>query len=151
MVVSQTDGVDVMARLVDAGMLLQSAKGPIPNVADLIAGESIKGSWWGHPKGHEIFNALNELADSADVVRLRLVRRKVTLVHRRIWPALVQLADHFSADQLAALHEVHTPSGAHRGEERPYPSWVPDDVMRSAEALSETEAWQQIPACLRAR
>ena len=34
-------------------MLLQSAKGPVPNVADLVAGEPIKGSWWGHPAGHQ--------------------------------------------------------------------------------------------------
>ena len=37
-----------MARLRESGMLLQSARGPIANVADLIAGEEIKGSWWGH-------------------------------------------------------------------------------------------------------
>ena len=30
-------------------VMLESAKGSIPNLADKIAGEKIKGSWWGHP------------------------------------------------------------------------------------------------------
>jgi len=38
-----------MGRLAERGMLLASARGPIPNIAEMIAGEPIKGSWWGHP------------------------------------------------------------------------------------------------------
>ena len=38
--------VDVMTALIDSGMLLQSARGPIPNVAELVAGERVNGSWW---------------------------------------------------------------------------------------------------------
>jgi len=59
------------------------------------AGEPIRGSWWGHPAGHAIFDALNSLTESPDVVRTRLVNGKVTLVHRRLWPALARLADSF--------------------------------------------------------
>ena len=66
--------VDVLPLLVEHGMLLQSARGPLPNVAEMIAGEPIKGSWWGHPSGHEIYNSLAELDDSPDVGRLRLVK-----------------------------------------------------------------------------
>jgi hypothetical protein len=87
--------MDVMPTLVEHGMLLASARGPIPNVAEIVAGEPIKGSWWGHPAGHDIFGVLNDLAASPDVVRLRLVRGKVTLVHRRLWPALVRLESRF--------------------------------------------------------
>ena len=85
-----------MAALIEHGMLLQSARGPLPNVAELVAGEPIAGSWWGHPQGHAIFAALQSLDDSPDVVRMRLVNGKVTLVHRRLWPALVRVADRFS-------------------------------------------------------
>ena len=85
-----------MAALVQHGMLLESARGPLPNVAELIAGEPIKGSWWGHPQGHAIFDELQVLDASPDVVRLRLVRGKVTIVHRRLWPALARAADQFS-------------------------------------------------------
>ena len=140
--------VDVLPLLVEHGMLLQSARGPLPNVAEMIAGEPITGSWWGHPSGHEIYNSLAELDDSPDVVRLRLVKGKITLVHRRLWPALVRVADHFAPKQLAALHEVHTESGAHRVEEQPFPAWVPDDVALAAEQLTVEEARAQLPACL---
>ena len=138
-----------MAVLIDHGMLLQSARGPIPNVAELIAGERIKGSWWAHPKSHDIFSALGVLDDSPDVVRMRLVNGKVTLVHRQVWPALVRVADRFTAKQLAALHEEHTASGAHRVEEQQFPDWVPDDVRRASEELSVEEALARLPACLR--
>jgi hypothetical protein len=138
-----------MAVLIDNGMLLQSARGPLPNVAELVAGEPIKGSWWAHPKSDAIFTALNKLADSPDVVRLRLVKGKVTLVHRRLWAALVRSADHFTAKQLAALHEEHTASGAHRVIEQPFPDWVPADVLAAAKLLAPDEARSQIPTFLR--
>ena len=74
--------VDVMAVLVEHGVLLESARGPIPNVAELVAGEPISGSWWGHHDSHAIFAVINELADSPDVVRLRLVTGTITLIGR---------------------------------------------------------------------
>jgi hypothetical protein len=61
----------------------------MPNVADLLAEEPISRSWWAHPRRHEIFAALNQLADSPEVVRLRLVRNKITFVVDGLWPALV--------------------------------------------------------------
>ena len=137
-----------MAVLEEHGMLLQSARGPIPNVAELVAGERIKGSWWAHPKKNEIFTALNQLDDSPDVVRLRLVNGKVTLVHRRVWPALVRLADRFTAKQLAALHEEHTPSGAHKVHEQLFLDWVPQEALRAAERLSVEQALAHLPKCL---
>ena len=140
--------MDVLAALVDHGMLLQSARGPLPNVAALVAGEPIKGSWWGHPRGHAIFAALQSLEDSPDVVRLRLVNGKVTYVHRRLWPALVRVADRLQPAKLAALHEVHTASGAHRVDEQPFPDWVPADVVDAASRMSVDEAVAQLPECL---
>ena len=141
--------MDVMATLIERGMLLQSARGPLPNVAELVAGEPIKGSWWGHPKGHAIFNTLASLCESPDVIRTRLVKGKVTLVHRRVWPALVRVSDCFEPKQLAALHEEHTASGAHRVHEQPFPEWVPDDVGAAAAKLSVDEAWALLPGFLR--
>ncbi len=134
-----------MTALIEHGMLLQSARGPIPNVAELVAGEPIKGSWWGHPRGHAIFNILGELDDSPDVVRLRLVNGKITLVHRRLWPALARLADRFTPKQLAALHEQHTASGAHRVTEQLFPEWLPDSEARAAAELSADDALAQLP------
>jgi hypothetical protein len=70
--------VEVTAVLAERGALLESARGPIPNVAELIAGEPISASWWPHPANHAIFAAIKAVADSPDVVRLRLVNGKVT-------------------------------------------------------------------------
>jgi hypothetical protein len=139
--------MDLMAVLVEHGMLLQSAKGPLPNVAELVAGEPIAGSWWGHPKGHEIFAELEALDASPDIVRMRLVNGKVTLVHRRAWPALVRLADRLGVKRLAVLHEEHTASGAHRVHEQPFPDWVPPDIAEAARHLTAAEALAQLPAC----
>ena len=137
--------MEPMVVLLEQGMLLESARGPIPNVAELVAGEPIRGSWWSHPSSHAIFEVLNVLADSPDVVRTRLVNGKVTLIHRRLWPALVCLADRLPVERLAAIHEEHTASGAHRKREQPFPEWVPKDVELAAKHLSEDEAVSQLP------
>jgi hypothetical protein len=141
--------MDIVAALEEHGMLLQSARGPLLNVAEIVVGQPIKGSWWGHPRRHDIFRALQELDGSADTVRLRLVRAKVTFVHRRLWPALVRVAEHLTPEQLAARHEEHTESGAHRVQSEPFPRWVPDDVVERAADLTEEEAWAQLPSWLR--
>ena len=141
--------VDVAARLVERGMLLESARGPIPNVAEIVAGEPISGSWWAHPASHAIFETINTLADSADVVRLRLVRGKITLVHRRLWPALVRLSDRFPPASLASITEEHTESGRHRKVETPFPEWVPATAIEAAASLTEARAVAELPECLR--
>ena len=130
-----------MAALIEHGMLLESARGSLPNLAALVAGEPIRGSWWAHPRSREIYDTLNVVADSPDVLRMRLVGGKVTLVHRRLWPALVRVADRFPAERVAVLHEEHTASGTHRVREQPFPDWVTDDVRAAAHALSMEEAF----------
>jgi hypothetical protein len=55
------------------GVVLQSAQGPLPNFTERIAGEPIRASWWGHPRGHEIFAAVTRVLDSGEVVATRLV------------------------------------------------------------------------------
>jgi hypothetical protein len=141
---------EVLAALEAHGMLLESARGPLPNVAELVAGEPIRGSWWGHPDSHAIFATINQLAASPEVVRLRLVKGKVTLVHRRLWPALVRVAGELpAAAGLAALHEEHLPSGAHRVVEQPFPEWVPADVLAAGRRLPADVAWAQLPDCVR--
>jgi len=138
-----------MATLIEHGMLLESARGPLPNLAELVAGERISGSWWAHPSSHAIFDAINSLADSPDVVRTRLVNGKITLIHRRVWPALVRTADGFPIERLAAIREEHTATGAHRAIKQDFPDWVPPDVLRESERLSEDDALAVLPACVR--
>jgi hypothetical protein len=133
----------------EQGVVLQSARGPLPNLAERIAGEPIRGSWWGHGSGHEIFAVLTRLLDSPDVIATRLVDGKVTLIHRRLWPALARVADRFPPERLAAVDEVHTATGAHRTVEVPFPDWVPAEDLAAAALLGVDEALALLPACLR--
>ena len=142
-------GPEVRALLVARGVLLESAKGPIDNVAALVAGEAISGSWWGHPAGHAIFNTINELADADDVIRLKLVKDRITLVHARLWPALARLADRYPPARLTAIDEEHTSSGAHRKVETPFPEWMTPDALADAAVLSEADALALLPECTR--
>jgi hypothetical protein len=126
------------------GIVLVSAKGPVPRLTEALAGEPIKGSWWAHPMSHEIFGVLQALARSEDVLTCRLVNGKVTLVHSRLWPALVRTAKRFSKDQLAKVWDEHTPSGRHASRKVAFPKWVPDAVKRRAKKLGEEEALEAL-------
>jgi hypothetical protein len=130
------------------GAVLESAKGTIPSLAHAIAGEPIRGSWWGHPKGNQIYMLLNDVSDSPDVMRCRLVGGKITLVHRRLWPALVKMASAFDSDRLSAVREEHTPTGAHRMTMVKFPDWVSDDVHAAAKSISVAEAEQQLSSLM---
>ncbi|MBI2993191.1 MAG: hypothetical protein HYY48_03330 [Gammaproteobacteria bacterium] len=122
------------------GVVLVSARGPVPNLAEAIAGERIHGSWWGHAKSQQIFNVLEEVRDSDEVLVCRLVGGKVTLVHRRLWPALIRLAGRFPKRSLDAIREEHTASGRHRVIATPYPRWVPKVVLAQGKRLSVEKA-----------
>ena len=122
------------------GVVLASAKGAVPRLAEAIVAEPIKGSWWAHPKSHQIFAILQVISDSKDILVCRLVDGKVTYVHRRLWPALVRVAERFSPTRLAQVREVHTRSGHHVCREVPFPKWVPDEVTEQARDIGEKEA-----------
>ena len=122
------------------GIALQDARGPLPNLAEAIVGGAIRGSWWGHPKGKEIFRTARAICASPDVLVCKLVEGKITYVHRRLWPALIKIASRFQKEQLAKIWDEHTRSGAHQSRRRHFPSWVPSEVMKEAEALSVAEA-----------
>jgi hypothetical protein len=122
------------------GIVLQAARGPVPSLAEAIAGGPIRGSWWGHPKGHEIFRVAEAVSDSPDVLVCKLVDDKVTYVHRRLWPALVKLAPRFPKGRLARVWNEHTATGAHRARRLAFPGWAPPEVIEAAKALSIREA-----------
>lgn len=81
----------VLDALAGSGLLLKQDK-LLPNVVTLLTGESLRTSWWSHPKAHLIFAVLSELADHPDVLFTKLLYGKDTLVHRRLWPALLAVA-----------------------------------------------------------
>jgi len=130
------------------GAVLESARGSVPSLAQAIAGEPIRGSWWGHPKGNQIYMLLNDVSDSPDVMRCRLVDGKITLVHRRLWPALVKMASAFDPYRLSAVREEHTATGAHRMTTIKFPDWVSDDVHAAAKSISVAEAEAQLSSLM---
>ena len=66
----------------ELGVVMQSARGPVTSLAERVAGGPIRGSWWGHPSGQEIYRVLNEVRASPDVVALRLIPSPPTAPQR---------------------------------------------------------------------
>lgn len=129
------------------GVVLASAKGSAPRLTEAIAGEPINGSWWAHPQGRRIFGILSAVAESDQVLVCRLIDNKITLVHRRLWPALVRLSKRFAPAQLAQVREEHTPAGRHVSRSIPFPRWVPAEVAAQARMIDEQQAVAALGAC----
>ena len=93
-------------------LLLHDAKRP--SLTALVAGAPIRGSWWGHPAGKRIFQVASALEDGGEVLFVPLLSAKVTLIHRRLWPALVTVGEERARWQMdpltpgarSLLHEV---------------------------------------------
>ncbi|MGH9749074.1 MAG: hypothetical protein ACRD6R_04020 [Candidatus Polarisedimenticolia bacterium] len=128
------------------GVVLMSARGPVPSLAEAIAGGPVRGSWWGHPLSHHMFRVFETVSASKSVLVCRLAGGKVTFVHRRLWPALVRLAGRLPRRGLAAIREEHTARGSHRTVVTPFPRWVPKEVLARARRLSIIDAVAAIGA-----
>jgi hypothetical protein len=122
------------------GVVLESARGPVPSLAERVTGRRIRGSWWGDPNADQIFALIRAVRRSPDLLVCRLVQGKITFVHRRLWPALVRMADRFPLDRLAAVKEIHTKQGKHAVRETAFPDWVPEDVLAAARQLDDETA-----------
>ncbi len=126
------------------GVVLASAKGPVPRMSEVIAGEPIQGSWWGHPKGGDIYSILGFLQESPDVLVCRVINDKITLVHRRLWPALIRAAGRFQPERLAKIEQEHTEQGRHVNHETPFPLWADPISVHEAKSLSEAQALEAL-------
>ncbi len=93
--------VDAIER--EGVLLLQDAR--LPSAATLIAGEPVKGSWWGHAKGSAIYDAVEAATDHPDVESFKLFDGKVCFVHRRLWPAVIAVGRAREPWQLEGLDE----------------------------------------------
>ena len=137
-----------LAWVKECGIAVESARVSVPSLTQMVAGEPVTGSWWAHPKANEILRLSRSIRGSPDVLVCRLVDGKITYIHRRLWPAVVRLAHRFSKDKLAAVKEVHTPTGKHKLLITPYPKWVPQEIVRVAQKVTEKEAASQLAVLL---
>lgn len=74
----------IFRKLKSLGFLLESDP-KLPSVATMITGGPLRGSWWAHPLGQEIFQVNERLDDHKDVLIMKLISGKVTFVHRKVW------------------------------------------------------------------
>jgi hypothetical protein len=109
-----------------------------------VAGDPIRGSWWSHPKGHQIFEITQSLRNSRTILVCGLADGRITYIHRRLWPYFIRLAHRFPLQALDQVREVHLPSGRHRRQAVAFPVWVPLSVMEASRAISEAEAVSEI-------
>ena len=142
---------DALAFVEKHGVVLVSGKGPLPRLVEMIVGEPIKGSWWAHPASHRIFAVLQAVEASGELLVCRLIEGKVTLVHRRLWPALARLERRFTRQQLAQIHQEHTASGKHANRVVEFPAWVPESVLAASRHMSDEEAERILAPALAAR
>jgi hypothetical protein len=140
-------GPEVLAFVEEHGVVFQSARGRLPCLVEAIAGERIPGSWWGHAQGKRIYALLQALEDSGQVIACRLLHGKITLVHRRLWPALVRLQGELG-DRASVIVQVHEPEGRHRNDVRELREVVRPEDLRRAASMSEGEAWSALAAVL---
>jgi len=92
----------IFLMLKSTGFLLESDP-KLPSVATLIASAPMSGSWWSHPRAQEIFQVNEKLDAHKDVLITKLVSRKVTFVHRRLWPELMTIGASREPWQLKGL------------------------------------------------
>lgn len=104
---------DVLASLKEHGLLLQTDR-QLPNVCALVVGGPVRGSWWAHPRSHDIFRVSCALGDHPDVLITKLISAKTTYVDRAVWPAVIAAGrarepwqmEHLSRDARTLLERV---------------------------------------------
>jgi hypothetical protein len=104
---------DLLDRLQEFDLLLDT-DAKFPSVTGLIAPGEVRGSWWAHPRAHEMYQVACKVRSHPDVLMIKLISRKVTFVHRPLWPAVFAIATarepwqmrNLSKDALALLKRI---------------------------------------------
>jgi len=135
---------DLLGVLERDGLMLLSDS-LLPSLTSLVVGAPIGGSWWGHPRGNEIYHLLNELAEHPQVLMVKLISAKVTFVHQRLWPAVVSVGQSRATWQLDHLTQASKfllglvdESG--RLDWDDIPPFLPPDNSRATESVRALDA-----------
>jgi len=81
---------ELLDRLREFDLLLDTDP-TFPNVAALVAGETVQGSAWSHPRAQEMYRASTQLQAHADVLAIKLVSGKITFINRPLWMAVLAI------------------------------------------------------------
>ena len=97
--------IDARALVDEHGVIMLASHATLPSLVTAIAGEPVRGSWWAHAHGHEIFRIATALEEYALVTKL--VEGKVTFVSPRLVPALLTIVNdpNYRARKLATLDD----------------------------------------------
>lgn len=82
---------DAILDKIDQHGMLMSHDAIAPSITMMVAGEPVMGSWWSHEASHEIYAILMRLADHEDVEVVKLISKKWTVLHRRLWLELLAI------------------------------------------------------------
>jgi hypothetical protein len=91
-----------LAKLQEPGLLLRT-HAKLPSVCALVAGAPVRGSWWAHPRSHEIFRVNCEWAEHPDVLVSKVISGKVTYLHQALWPVVMAIGGAREPWQIARL------------------------------------------------
>ena len=72
-------------RALDRQGLLLVTDPVLPSVAGIVAREPVKGSWWSHPRSHEIFSVLERLEACDHALLVKLISGKQTVMDKTLW------------------------------------------------------------------
>jgi hypothetical protein len=100
-----------------------------PSVVTLVAGAPVRGRWFAHPAAHEIYRIGELLERDPALLDVPLLERKSTLVHRRLWPAVLAVStsrqpwqlDGLSAAERELLRRVERDGSLYAGEQSGLP------------------------------
>jgi hypothetical protein len=121
------------------GLLMQH-DAELPSFTMLAAGEPVRGSWWADPRCHQIYDLMQEFDRHMPVLSAKVVNGKVTYVHRRLWPALLKVAQNPAPERVRGLSRT-----AERLRERVHEEkTVRADVLRKAGFAATAELTKAI-------
>jgi hypothetical protein len=122
---------ELLGRLREFDLLLDT-DAKFPNVAALLAGETVRGSWWAHPKAQEIYRVASELRGHPDVLAIKLVSAKITFIHRPLWMAVLAIGSAREPWQMRGLSKEASALLRKSDQEA--------SLMSSGDAVRELEA-----------
>jgi hypothetical protein len=84
-------GVRAVLEALDAWGIVLAQDAKLPSVTTIVAGEAVRGSWWGHRANRAIYETFGAL-ERRGTFSARLVAKKWAYVHPRLVPAVHAMA-----------------------------------------------------------